>query len=339
MTRNHALLTRRTASALIGAGLAAALTVPAAPANAETTLKLLVSWSAGRILTVEHSLKVIQAELAKQSGGQVKLKRFGPEVVPPFEQLEPVSSGSFDLLYTHPAYHGGTTGIGMMMDTVNPDPDRRRATGIWSWVDKYYQGAHNVKLLSITATTGFHILLREPIGPSGDIKGRKIRSNPAYDALIRAFGGVPVTLPVPQIYTALQKGLVDGTAYPLNSMVNAKYYEVVKYMARPSFGRASNLWLINLDTWKKLDAASQKALTETGKVLEKSVSWAAEKIKLAEEEGMISHGVHYTYWGDEKAQKIEQLFNKGIWARGKKVSGEKAEEFVKLIEDTGMAAR
>ena len=324
--------------AVIRAALAVAL-LTAAGTVAAQNIKLLTSWAVGRTLTVEEALKIINAELPKRTGGKVKLTRFGPEVVPPFEQLEPVSSGSFDMLYTHPAYHGGATGIGMMMDTVNPDLDRRRSSGIWDWIDRYYQEAHNLKVLSITAGTGFHLMLREPIGPSGDIKGRKIRSNPAYDALIRELGGSPVTFPVPQIYTGLQKGLVDGTAFPLNSMLKNKFYEVVKYMLRPSFGRSTNLWLMNVNSWKKLDAATQKALLDIGRVVEKSIPWASEKLKLEEEEGMIEKGVRYTYLNDERAQRIEELFNKGIWARGQKVSGAKAAEFAKLIQEKGMAAR
>ena len=57
----------------------------------------------------------------------------GPEAVSPFEQLEPVQAGLYQCLYTHGGYHYGTTGIGMGMDGVDGDPDKRRATGIWDF--------------------------------------------------------------------------------------------------------------------------------------------------------------------------------------------------------------
>ena len=45
--------------------------------------------------------------------GSIKFIVSGPETVPPFEQLEPVSTGVFQMLFTHAVYHYGTTGIAM----------------------------------------------------------------------------------------------------------------------------------------------------------------------------------------------------------------------------------
>ncbi|HEY8581082.1 MAG TPA: hypothetical protein VIL72_14435, partial [Beijerinckiaceae bacterium] len=74
--------------------------------------KFLSSWTPnnkGTWITEQ----MFAAEVEKATEGRVKLVRSGPEVVSPFEQLEPVSSGVFDFLVTHGAYHYGATGIGM----------------------------------------------------------------------------------------------------------------------------------------------------------------------------------------------------------------------------------
>ena len=53
-------------------------------------------------------------ENVKAIGGDaVKIKISGPEVVPIFEQLQPVASGVFDMLYTHPVFHAGEGGLAL----------------------------------------------------------------------------------------------------------------------------------------------------------------------------------------------------------------------------------
>lgn len=323
----------------LGAVVSAALAVTASAPAAANEYKLLVSWAAGSVPTVEAYLATAKAFLEEHAKGEITFRRFGPEVVPPFEQLQPVSSGSFDMLYTHPAYHGGATGIGMMLDTVKNDPAKRRSTGVYDWIDNYYQKAHHVKVVAMPSGSHFQFLLREPIGPSGDLEGRKIRSNPAYDAIIEEFGGSPVTLPVPQIFPALQKGLVDGTAFPIHSMVSRKFFQVAKYMARPAFGHSSNLWLVNLDTWNKMSAKDQNLLLQAGRAIEDSAAVLSLKIQLEDEQAMIQHGGTYTFLNLKKAAKIEQLYNEGIWGRGIKVSGDKAKELIALLKEKDMVRR
>ncbi len=54
---------------------------------------------------VEPYLKAVEAA----SKGSIKFRVSGPEAVPPFEQLQPVASGAFHFLFTHGAYHFGTS--------------------------------------------------------------------------------------------------------------------------------------------------------------------------------------------------------------------------------------
>src|SRR5689334_12498806 len=73
-----------------------------APVQA-TELRVLASWDdthpARRILLNTY-LKNVEAA----SKGDVSFKLSGPETAPPFEQLQPVSAGVFQMLFTHPGY-------------------------------------------------------------------------------------------------------------------------------------------------------------------------------------------------------------------------------------------
>ena len=113
------------------AGLAMAVTLGHTHAE---TLKLIESWGPSS-LSMVFAVDTVSAEVKRLSNGALDIRRFGPEVVPPFEQLQPVSSGTFDMLYTHPIYHAGATAIGALMDIVVADSETRRAAGLHDWID------------------------------------------------------------------------------------------------------------------------------------------------------------------------------------------------------------
>ena len=162
------LYVRRFAAAALAAGAVAF----AVPAEAQQ-LRLLTSWDS-TYLGTEHIAKPFAEKVEQATGGEVTLMLSGPETVPPFEQLQPVQAGAFQLLFTHGAYHSGTTGIGMALDAVEPDPQRRRDTGLWDRVDEIYQDL-GLKLIALpSASEGYHVILREPVGESGDLAGRKL---------------------------------------------------------------------------------------------------------------------------------------------------------------------
>ncbi len=324
-------LFKRGVSVLAAAGLALGLAAGAAKAE---TLKLLVSWGPDNDQAnfVYNSISKTAKTL---SDGALEIKRFGPEIVPPFEQLQPVSAGTFDMLYTHPAYHGGATAVGELIDTIAPDLAKRHSTGIWDWLDTYYEKNFNMKILAICPATGYQFLLKDPL--TGDaLKGRKIRSNPAYDPLIKSIGGAPVLLPVPQIFTAMQKGLIDGTAYPVQSVANHKFYEVSKYMARPVFGISDTFLMINLKKWNALDAKTQGILKKAANEVEHGTLWFAHEQELKDEEQMIVHGSRFTFFSAANAAKLTRLFDEGLWAQAVKKSGKPAQELVDLIKAKDM---
>ena len=99
-------------------------------------------------------------------------------------------------------------------DAVGGTPDQRHASGMYEAIDKGYQklGLKFIAAAS-SATRGYHIVLRAPVSPAGDLAGRKIRGTPSYNTVINA-GGSPVVLPAGEVYSSIEKGVVDGAAWP-----------------------------------------------------------------------------------------------------------------------------
>lgn len=324
--------------ALAAGALAAAMSFASVSASAKDTLKFLYPWSKVQ----EANWKIVQAvaeDIKKLSGGEMDVKIFNRTVVPPFKQLQPISAGAFDLHYTSTGYHSGVTSIGQLGDTLKKDPKLRRGSGAFDLVDKHYQRTQNIKVLGWAGTPGFQILLKEPIGPDGGLKGRKIRGNPAYLPLITALGGTMVTLTAPQIYTSLQKNLIDGTAWVQHSQMQRKFYEVVKYMARPTFGTSTQVLVMNLTRFNKLSKKMKDVMIQAGKDFEVSADSIVSSYVGDDLKGMESKGVKITKYGPKYYDHIQQIYNEGVWKRIIKKHGAEAEAIIKLAKAKGLVLK
>src|SRR4051812_21910631 len=144
-------------------------------ARAET-IKMLSSWSASDKPTYAQAL-MFKKNVEEVSQGAIQIEINGPEVVPPFQQLQPVVAGVFDVLYTHGAYHAGSKGLALGADAINIDIAKRHESGVWRYIDEFYQKTHKLKLLAVATqgSYGYHCYMRRPLSDQHDWKGSKIR--------------------------------------------------------------------------------------------------------------------------------------------------------------------
>ncbi len=90
-----------------------------------TELRMLSSYDQTTAYSREIAQRFIK-EVEANDAADLTIQLTGPDVVPPFEQLQPVAAGVFQLLYTHAAYHTNTTGVGAAMDGVAVNPEQTR---------------------------------------------------------------------------------------------------------------------------------------------------------------------------------------------------------------------
>jgi TRAP-type C4-dicarboxylate transport system substrate-binding protein len=109
----------------------------------------------------------------------------------------------------------------------------------------------------------FYLWTKKEPKTLADLRGLKMRSGVLYDRLMREFGMVPVTINAPEVYTALQSGIVDGFGWPVTGPLKRGWLDNVKFAVDLPFYPASNVViLMNLDKWKALPAATQETLTK-----------------------------------------------------------------------------
>jgi len=207
--------------------------------------------------------EILEQKVAEKYPGELKINYLGgPEVVKTMEQVQGLKTGLIDLCFTTTAYY---TSLLPEVDAIKLSDFpawQERERGAWTYLNKLHEerlGIHYLARLGLDIK--FHLYLIKPI-QGADLKGLNIRVSPMYLQVIKALGGNPVVIPPTEVYTALQRGIVDGYCWPSMGIRDWGWEKVTKYVVDPGFYRVPNPLLMNLNTWNKLPKKLRDLMTE-----------------------------------------------------------------------------
>lgn len=130
---------------------------------------------------------------------------------------------------------------------------------------------HGVKIIAtyVGGTRSFYA--KKPLKSPEDLKGLKIRviSTPTTNKLIELLGATPVSVPLGEVYTAIQQGVVDGAENNIPSYYQTRHVEVAKYYSIDSHTSMPDYLVISLNSWKKLSPEQQNLVMEAAQASEK----------------------------------------------------------------------
>ncbi|OCP10043.1 MULTISPECIES: TRAP transporter substrate-binding protein [unclassified Ensifer] len=215
--------------------------------------------------------------------------------------------------------------------------------------DKVMDGAFGASLLKLLPDTGlvglgywelgFRNLTnnRHPVTKLEDIKGLKIRTiqSPIPIELFNTLGANAVPLPYTELYTALETGTVDGQENPAANILNAKFYEVQKYMTLTRHQYNPQIVLVSKKFWDGLNeeetSVLQAAATEA-RDYQRKVSREADAAALEE---IRKTGMEISEFSPEETQKLRDAVKPVI----EKFSAEIGAETVQALFKEISAAR
>ncbi len=264
--------------------LALLLAVPAwtltaaAPADAkEVVIRAIAAWplSCDCDLMYKEYIKRVN----KNGKGVVRVRLLGgPEVAPAFEQFQALRTGIADMTHSAGAYYAGETIEGAAMSLVKPDDiykwlEALRKTDAMKIINEAYAKKSSTRFVGIlVGGTGFRFLMAKPIANLDDLKGKRIRASGAQDArAIQYLGGSPQTIPANELYTALQRGVVDGAYRAPNDAWSFGERDVYKAMIATPMQLSPGGVYIATRVWDKLPEAAKKVLSETAEGMEREV--------------------------------------------------------------------
>jgi TRAP-type C4-dicarboxylate transport system substrate-binding protein len=242
--------------------LAACSAAALAPLHAlaqEVTLRVVSAFAENT--TYVKNLEPFMKKLNAEGKGSLQLNFIGgPKAMPPFEVGNAVRTGVVDIGMTTGAFY---TNIMPEADALKltqlTGPELRKNGGV-DLINKVWNEKANMQYLCrVIDYTPFHLYLTKKIDKP-DLAGLKIRVTPVYRDFFQAIGATVVQTAPGEVYTALERGVVDGYGWPINGIFDFNWHEKTKYRVDPGFYSAEVSLIMNLDKWKSLSQAQKDFL-------------------------------------------------------------------------------
>ena len=126
-----------------------------------------------------------------------------------------------------------------------------------------------VKLLYVWSTSPSHFIWGKQAKAArtlAELKGRKIRvPTTGAAALMKALGAIPVAIPMPEVYTALERGVIDAAFTCINVMEVFGLHHICKEITIADGPGMAFCIMMNKDSWIELPDEAKRTLKENGR--------------------------------------------------------------------------
>ncbi|MDR1827572.1 MAG: TRAP transporter substrate-binding protein [Methylobacteriaceae bacterium] len=265
---------------LIAVLTAACVSVAAAPAYAQKTLKLAHDLEPSH--TVAITFENMAQDLEKISGGKLKMRVYpSSQMGSARETLELLLNGGLDM-----------TKGSSNLDAFAP------VYSVWSLpylfrdkehADAVVYGPVGREIMASTKDKGFialaaydtgtrSLFTKKPITTPEDLKGLKIRVQPSPTSLkmIELMGGSPTPINFGEVYTALQQGVIDGAENNIPTWVQTRVIEVANVYTENEHTMVPDFLIVSSKIWDTLTPEEQgwlKQAAENSETFEREL-WA-----------------------------------------------------------------
>jgi TRAP-type transport system periplasmic protein len=309
------------------AATATALVLGSAAAQ-ETTLKAVTSFAEKTFYSrgFERFIDKVNAD----GKGVIQINYVGgPKAMPPFEVGNALKGGVVDIANVTGAFYTNVMPEADAWKLTERPMRELRANGGFDYMAKLYDQKMNAIVLARHIDNNpFHVYLTKPIN-SPDLTGLKLRITPVYRDFFQAMGATVVQTAPGEVYTALERGVVDGYGWPITGIFDLGWHEKTKFRVDPGFYSAEVSILINKATWAKLTDQQKRILTDAGTWIEAQADEVPRENE-ADIAKQAAAGIKVITFSPEQAAAYRQKAYEAGWAGVIKQSpehGPKLKEF------------
>jgi TRAP-type C4-dicarboxylate transport system substrate-binding protein len=262
--------------------------------------------------------------------GKVQINYIGgPRAMPPFEVGNAVRTKVVDIANVTGAFYTNLMPEADALKLIGKPAAEQRKEGTFAFIEELHNQKLNAHYLARQFhNVPFHIYMNKKIDKL-DFTGLKIRVTPVYKDVVEAMGGTTVTTAPGEVYTALERGVVDGYGWPVTGIFDLGWEKVTKFRMEPAFYSVEVGVLVNLDVWKGLNDAQKKVLTDAATWLEGLDSENAALIK-AERDRQTAAGIQPIEFSAADSKAFLAKANDVGWASVIKRSPENGAKLRKL---------
>lgn len=237
----------------------------------------------------------------------------GPEAMPPFEVGNAVRAGVVDMANTTGVFHANLVPEALVMSFSSTPMAQVRSNGGYELMDQIHREKANMTWLGrIHDGLKYHVYTTKKL-EGGSFEGMKLRSVPVYRTFFQSLGALPLQVPPGEVYTALERGMVDGYGWPSVGIFDLGWQEKTSYRIDPGFYNVEVSVFMNKNSWdKKLDDAQRAFLQDQIKQLEARYG---EDDELAEKEKqqLIDTGIEIITLDSAQAEAFVAKADEAAW--------------------------
>jgi TRAP-type C4-dicarboxylate transport system substrate-binding protein len=237
----------------------AAALAPAFAQAQEVTLRVVSAFAENT--TYVKNLEPMIQKFNAEGKGRLQMNFIGgPKAMPPFEVGNAVRTGVVDIGLTTGAFYTNIMPEADALKLTQISGPELRKNGAVDLINRIWNDKANMQYLARAIDfTPFHLYLTKKIDKP-DLTGLKIRITPVYRDFFQALGATVMQTAPGEVYTALERGVVDGYGWPINGIFDFNWHEKTKFRVDPGFYSAEVSLVMNLDTWKALNAGQKELL-------------------------------------------------------------------------------
>ncbi len=286
------------------------------------------------------------AEVEKRTGGRVQITVYpGGSLTKAPQCYQGVVDGVSDIGHGAFAYSRGRFPLIEGIDLPLGYPDGIAATRVAnSVVQKFHpEEVQDTEIMYVHAHGPGILASKKPVKSMADIKGLNVRATGFSAKVVESLGGSPVGMPQGQAYEALQKGVVDATMCPIETLKGWKQAEVVEYVTDSQCVGYTTAFFVtmNKEKWSSLPSDVRNTIKEINAewVEKHAQAWLEADVAgrgFAEEKGCK----FITLSADEQALWVKTVSPLvADFIQRSKEKGLPGDAFVKALQDGVAAAK
>lgn len=242
----------------VTAALLTTICLAATAAAQEVTLKAANAFAEGSYFArnFERFIKKVNDE----GKGIVQIRYVGgPKAIPTFEIANALRTGVIDLANTTTSFTTGVVPEGVAMNYTHLTMAEMRRNGVFDYMNGIFQAKGLYYYARTAEGIQFYVYSNKKIDKA-DLSGLKLRIAPVYRDFFQQLGASVVQTAPGEVYTALERGVVDGYGWPLIGIFDLGWQEKTKYRIEPGFYSVEEGVIFNANSWNKLTPAQREFL-------------------------------------------------------------------------------
>lgn len=267
-------------------------------------------------------------EIAKRSSGRVQIRLFSGGILTKADQCySGVVDGISDIGMSSFAYTRGRFPLLEGLDLPLGYYDGISATRVANEMLAKYQPKElkSTHILFLHAHGPGVLASRKPVRSLKDAEGLSCRGTGFSAKIVDLLGGNSIGMPQNDTYEALQKGVVEATLCPIETLKGWKQGEVISYVTKtPAIGYTTAMFVtMNLERWNSLppeiktifEEVSEEWIDKHGKAWNDADNDAVKMIEEMGKETIVLTEEETQKW-QEKVRPILDLYADNAEARG-----------------------